>query len=169
MLVDSVFWVTIHATGVCLENMPFIHEIKLQFIPSIGGLVSGFDCNTKDLWQYTLKWCRQVDQSISVSVRRLSVTWQLPPWRWMWQDWRKRAFDHDFKRGAESLVRVISLWKVSNKIHYLVVVFLMHLWYQRETSAISFSPQCVNTLRLRQNGCHFSDDIFKCIFLNENV
>ena len=27
----------------------------------------------------------------------------------------------------------------------------------------------VNTLRPRQNGCHFTDDSFKCIFLNENV
>ena len=27
----------------------------------------------------------------------------------------------------------------------------------------------INTLRPRQNGCHFPDDIFKCIFLNENV
>ena len=27
----------------------------------------------------------------------------------------------------------------------------------------------VNRLRPRQNGCHFADDIFKCIFLNENV
>ena len=27
----------------------------------------------------------------------------------------------------------------------------------------------VNTLRLRQNGCHFADNIFKCIFLTENV
>ena len=26
-----------------------------------------------------------------------------------------------------------------------------------------------NTLRPRQNGCHFTDDICKCIFLNENV
>ena len=26
----------------------------------------------------------------------------------------------------------------------------------------------VNTLRLRQNGSHFEDNIFKCIFLNEN-
>ena len=26
-----------------------------------------------------------------------------------------------------------------------------------------------NTLRPRQNGCHFAGDIFKCIFLNENV
>ena len=27
----------------------------------------------------------------------------------------------------------------------------------------------VNTLRPKQNGRHFSDDMFKCIFLNENV
>ena len=27
----------------------------------------------------------------------------------------------------------------------------------------------VNTLRPRQDGCHFPDDIFKCIFLNENA
>ena len=27
----------------------------------------------------------------------------------------------------------------------------------------------LNTLRPRQNRCHFADDIFKCIFLNENV
>ena len=26
----------------------------------------------------------------------------------------------------------------------------------------------VNTLRPRQNGCHFTDDSLKCIFLNEN-
>ena len=30
-------------------------------------------------------------------------------------------------------------------------------------------PRCVNTLRPRQNGRHFADDIFQCIFLNENV
>ena len=27
----------------------------------------------------------------------------------------------------------------------------------------------INALRLRQYGCHFSDDIFKCIFLKENI
>ena len=26
-----------------------------------------------------------------------------------------------------------------------------------------------DTLRPRQNGHHFADDIFKCIFLNENI
>ena len=28
---------------------------------------------------------------------------------------------------------------------------------------------CINTLRPRQDGRHFPDDIFKCIFFNENV
>ena len=36
-------------------------------------------------------------------------------------------------------------------------------------AAILFCSQCVNTLRPRQNGRCFPDDIFKCIFLNENV
>ena len=26
-----------------------------------------------------------------------------------------------------------------------------------------------NALKPRQNGCHFPDDIYKCIFMNENV
>ena len=30
-------------------------------------------------------------------------------------------------------------------------------------------PQWVDTLRPRLNGWHFADDIFKCIFLNENL
>ena len=32
-----------------------------------------------------------------------------------------------------------------------------------------FSTRKITTLRLRQNGRHFINDIFKCIFLNENV
>ena len=31
------------------------------------------------------------------------------------------------------------------------------------------TQKCINTLQPRQNGRHFPDDIFKCIFLNENV
>ena len=46
---------------------------------------------------------------------------------------------------------------------------LFNCWYYD-----CFSPHWVcrcliNTLRPRQNGRHFADDIFKCIFLNENV
>ena len=36
-------------------------------------------------------------------------------------------------------------------------------------SSGAVSIHSVNTLRPRQNGCHFPDDIFKWIFLNENV
>ena len=34
---------------------------------------------------------------------------------------------------------------------------------------ILFKPHCVNSLRPWQNGRHFADDIFKCIFFNENI
>ena len=36
-------------------------------------------------------------------------------------------------------------------------------------AAILSRPQCVNTLRPRQNGHHFPDDIFEWIIWNENV
>ena len=35
--------------------------------------------------------------------------------------------------------------------------------------ALEIPQSCINTLRPRQNGRHFADNIFKCIFLNENV
>ena len=38
-----------------------------------------------------------------------------------------------------------------------------------QTTTESFWVVYINTLRLRQNGCHFADNIFKYIFLNENV
>ena len=34
---------------------------------------------------------------------------------------------------------------------------------------IVYENSPLNTLRPRQNGRHFADDMFKCIFLNENV
>ena len=36
-------------------------------------------------------------------------------------------------------------------------------------SLSKYEEHWVDTLRPRQNGCHFPDDIFRCIFLNENV
>ena len=37
------------------------------------------------------------------------------------------------------------------------------------TSHVRLQYSLLNSLRLRQNGPHFADDIFKCIFLNKNV
>ena len=39
----------------------------------------------------------------------------------------------------------------------------------QENILVSFFLYIINTLRLRQYSCHLPDDIFKCIFLNENV
>ena len=36
------------------------------------------------------------------------------------------------------------------------------------TAADFLGLNVFNTMRLRQNGCHFPDDTFKCIFMNEN-
>ena len=41
--------------------------------------------------------------------------------------------------------------------------------YARTISAKQNQGNLINTLRLRQNGWHFADDIFKCIFFSENV
>ena len=47
-------------------------------------------------------------------------------------------------------------------------------YWQRDMHKIllnhqSFWNNLLNPLRPRQNGCHYPDDIFKCIFLNKNV
>ena len=42
-------------------------------------------------------------------------------------------------------------------------------WSSKKANGWGWHPSNVNTLRPRQNGRHFPDDILKCIFLNENV
>ena len=46
---------------------------------------------------------------------------------------------------------------------------LSQCWSRSCWPYVAFTPQWVNTLRPRQDGCHFPDDTFKWIFLNENV
>ena len=46
------------------------------------------------------------------------------------------------------------------------------VWSRRTMADLTWVPYVtllVNTLRPRQNGLHLPDDIFKCIFFNENV
>ena len=44
-----------------------------------------------------------------------------------------------------------------------------HLKYVTYTLKDVLQSEYFNTLRPRQNGRHFPDNIFKCIFLNENI
>ena len=66
-------------------------------------------------------------------------------------------------------------WTLENKLQWNFKwnsnIFIQEMRFKMswETSAILTRPQCVNSLRLRQNGRHFPDDNFKYIFLNENV
>ena len=49
-------------------------------------------------------------------------------------------------------------------------MFIMHNHYHYCWCPASLQRQVIfNTMRPRQNGRHFADDIFKCIFLNENI
>ena len=43
------------------------------------------------------------------------------------------------------------------------------MFYSHKYDLIVIKTQKTNTLRPGENGRHFADDIFKCIFLNENV
>ena len=54
---------------------------------------------------------------------------------------------------------------------YLGVLHLMPRWRETHWHALNMnrSVDVINTLRPRQNGRHFPDDICKCIFVNENV
>ena len=54
-------------------------------------------------------------------------------------------------------------WPVMRKMFPFDDVIMKHTWYVW-CHAIN-----INTLRLRQNGHHFADSIFICMFLNENV
>ena len=62
-----------------------------------------------------------------------------------------------------TLVQVMA-WCRQATSHYL-----NQCWPRSSTPYGITRPQRVNTLRPRQNGRHFADGIFKCMFLNENV
>ena len=56
-----------------------------------------------------------------------------------------------------------------NKFYLGICGNMVLLWTQTCFVYQFEESQFVNTLRPRQNGRHFADDIFKCILLNENV
>ena len=68
---------------------------------------------------------------------------------------------------------------VSNEIHYSPFycngeIFGCQRYTENKSNDFDATPrndilEGVNTLRPRQNGRHFPDDIVKCVFLNENV
>ena len=54
-------------------------------------------------------------------------------------------------------------------IRYFTLQFGIYSEPERFYNLAYPSEMHINTLRPRQNGRHFEDDILKCIFLNENI
>ena len=101
-------------------------------------------------------------QHLVVSIGpRVQSCWQLGSnatlWIWWWVHiWLAMGivlimvpeYNHVGSEGAQNTILWVWWW--------------VHVRLAMETVL-------VNTLRPRQNGRHFADDVFKCIFLNENV
>ena len=58
------------------------------------------------------------------------------------------------------------LWQHNTKNILEEMITLQNVFCKMTTMLLR--PQCVSTLRARQNGRHFADDVFKCLFLTEN-
>ena len=69
----------------------------------------------------------------------------------------------DLTDDKSTLVQVMA-WCRQATSHYL-----SQCWPRPMSPYGITRPQWVNTLKLRQSGCHFTDDILKCIFFNEVV
>ena len=67
--------------------------------------------------------------------------------------------------------RTYSLYISGYKYHWSLLTNMDQMTSFRAADEISrnIAAECFNTLRPRQNGRHFADDIFKCIFLNQNL
>ena len=67
------------------------------------------------------------------------------------------------------------MWLLINTYMYVyidilgVITYPCWVWIESMLVKWSQSQVSLNTLRPRQNGRHFADDIFRCIFLNEDV
>ena len=62
-----------------------------------------------------------------------------------------------------------SLVQVMVWCHQITNLYLNQCWPRSLSIYGITKPQCVNTLRPRQNGWHFPENIFNCICLNGNV
>ena len=75
----------------------------------------------------------------------LNQCWRIPNWT------QRNKFQWNFNQNSTIFLNQngfrYAIWKMADFLSWLL---------------------CVNTLRPRQNGRYFADDIFKCIFLNEN-
>ena len=64
---------------------------------------------------------------------------------------------------------IIFIWHSYDARRYKLIEIGIWPFISKSQQPATFQCQGINTLRPRQNGRHFQDDIFKCIFSNEDV
>ena len=75
---------------------------------------------------------------------------------------------HSITYALESLQSCIKP-SICNTVSRLLLLWPLRLLDFMRRNENMFHMYEVNSLRQRQNSCHFPDNIIKCIFLNENV
>ena len=82
----------------------------------------------------------------------------------------KRIFTRCWKPSVPLMVTKLASWQLlifrGVDVSWYVVMMFRH---GNEQDQATQTITSVNTLRSRQNGRHFADDLFKYIFLNENM
>ena len=63
-------------------------------------------------------------------------------------------------------IDIVTVWSQCGQTYFSLACVKVGWSWSRGTTG---TRSQINTLRPRQNGPHFADDIFKCIFVNENV
>ena len=100
-----------------------------------------------------------------VAWRHQAITWNNVEWSPVKSsDVHIRAISQEMPQPSITKICLKITSKISFKFprdQWVNVILLKEGWLT--------IPCPFNTLRLRQNGRHFADDMFKCIFLNENV
>ena len=83
-------------------------------------------------------------------------------------DDRDRFFISPFRKRRNSIEAqcLSKLVPRYTDVHVIYMVTMTINKVKHKTGVVSLS---INSLRPRQNGRHFTDDIFNCVFLNENV
>ena len=152
-------------THICASKMGYLVIIgwkKSREIPS--AILKNIVWWTKTFTKLSLT--RQLGKKYVILCNQCCPCWWLGTvW---WQHICRRNDDHRYRISLTrtwvapfillSFKQMETLWSV-----ILVLVSNQPLIGIRNTDST------VNTLRPRQNGRHFPDDVFNCIFLNENV
>ena len=75
---------------------------------------------------------------------------------------------HIICMGLSGVDYLVELWKVKEVVSWYSMV-QDYMMLHAICGGLRWAQNRLNTLRQRQNGRHFPDDIFKCFFLIENV